>query len=231
MSDFFSSKLVRQMLRVHNPGESSLLVWLEPWSERFELTPKESLELVFVGPDTGSPEVLPRRDEVSVYGWAGSEFLAFKNGRLAGRQPTVKEIVLQELDIAKERVGIASDSFVADIAMLQQFLDAEPDLNATSQQSFCKYLSHFIDSLSPALEGQEAATEVLRQIASRLLRTKAIILAPPDPNAKEPATWKSDPTVAMELFLTRSVFVRPGDYSHGGVTETEKPSVTRQRAE
>ena len=60
------------------------------------------MEIDFVGPEPDQPEIeITAQGAISVYGWEGSEAIAFKNGRVVGEHRTVEEIIRTELELAK----------------------------------------------------------------------------------------------------------------------------------
>jgi len=224
-------KLVRKTLRVHNPSERVLVIWLEPWAERHELTPQQSLEIVFFGPTTGSPEISPRADEISIYGWEGSAAIAIKNGQLAARQPSLDEIVRQEFEIAGGQVERTEMPLPAnEIALTQRMLDADHKLNTESQELVCELAGHVTCDLAPTVKKSSVATEMLWQIASRLVGTKGLVLAAPDPRIKENAIWNDAPGPLIELIRTNVKSVLP-EWSRRHSARERTPRSMPRRAE
>jgi hypothetical protein len=224
-------KLVRKTLRVHNPSDRLLVVWLEPWAERHELTPQQVLDIVFFGPTTGSPEISPSANEISIYGWEGSMAIALKNGTLAARQPTVEEIVRQEFEIAGgqiERTEIPLPE--QELALMQRMLDADYKLTCESQELVCELAGHATCELASTVKKSSAATEMLWQIAGRLVGTKGLVLAASDLRIRENAIWNDAPGPLIELIRKNVKSVLP-EWSRRNSARERTPQSMPQRAE
>jgi hypothetical protein len=228
MLDVSKSRLARKEIRIRNPGDQLLVVWLEPWSERFELEPNESLDVFFAGPKSGLPEVLPRIGEVSVYGWEGAAAVAFKDGSLAIRQPTVDEVVRQEFEIAKEHVARTNEPLPVDeIAMVQRSLDAEPGVGRAAQASACELVAILTWELASSLIRSRPATHVLWEIADRLLNTRGMVLAAPKPSALEAALWSETPNLIRELICKQAVSMIPDALRKKSPRKEKRPTRPR----
>ena len=187
-----------------------MIVCLEPWAERYRLESNESIEFVFVGPDVDCPEVIPYSDELMIYGWEGSDVIAVQNGRLVARQPTVDEIVRQEMEIAKERVKRTDKKLPDDqIAWVQQTLDAESELTQDAQELACELAAVLAIELAPSFMRSNAATELLWNVVSRLIGTRGLLLGAPDPETKEAAVWGEHPGVLAEAIRRQAISVLP----------------------
>ena len=183
MLDLPKKKLIRFRHQVRNPGGSLLAVILEPWADRFELKPKETVDIVFVGPENGQTEILPYPDELAIYGWDGSEVVVLKDGRLAMLQPTVNEIVRQELQISERVVRRTETRWPAEeIEMVDQKLQFDSDLSLESQEFACRLASQLVCELSTTLVRSDAAASLLWQIADRVVGKQGIVLAAPNRN-------------------------------------------------
>jgi hypothetical protein len=225
------NQIVRVPLRIRNPGERMLVVWLEPWVERYELAPNESIDIVLVGPKRGLPEILPRSDEVLVYGWEGAEVFAFQNGRPAGRQPTVDEIVRQELDIAKEHVQRTNEPLpVEEIEMAQAKLDMDPGMTRVSQDVAYGTAAFLMSNLASIVVRSDAATNVLWEIASRLIGTKGLALAAPGSKRQAAAVWRASPSLLEKLVRKQALSALPSLFGPNS-GKFEKPLATPQPAE
>jgi hypothetical protein len=211
------SQLVWESVRFRNPRADLIVVWLEPWSERFELAPQTALDVAFVGPSGGFPEVMPRPDGLSVYGWVGSEFIALQNSRVAGRQPTVDEIVRQELDIAKESVERSAAPLpVDDIANAQILFDQDPEVNPRSQSAACDAAARLAIGLAGCFVRSEASRLLIWEIARQLVRTRGLFLADLE-QGRESELWTRGPFGVAELIFECSISAVPSHPSPKGL--------------
>jgi hypothetical protein len=153
MLDLPKKKLIRFRQQIRNPGDSLFVVILEPWADRFELKSEETIDIEFVGPETGQPEVLPYPGELAIYGWDGSEVVVLKDGRLAMRQPTVNEIVRQELEIAERCVRRTETRWPTEgIEIVGQKFQFYSEMSFESQEFACHLTSQLVCELSATLE-------------------------------------------------------------------------------
>lgn len=204
-------ELKTETLAIRNPNEGPLVIWLEPWADRLELPPNESLQLAFVGPVTGLPEVIPKSEEIIVFGWEGSEVVALKDGRLAVQQPSVSEIVRQEFQIAEEQVRRSEIRWPAEeIAIINQKLDFDSDLSVESQEFACELAGHLVCELSTTLERSDAAASLLWQIADRVVGKKGIVLAATNRNRLKTAAWRNRPQELFQMIWNSAISVLPG---------------------
>ncbi|MGK3969880.1 hypothetical protein WMF01_55965 [Sorangium sp. So ce1667] len=65
---------------VANSNDSGLLLTLEPWAEEIVLSPGQSVQVAFSGPQSGQMEVEVKPGALILYGWEGS-VLTVKSGR------------------------------------------------------------------------------------------------------------------------------------------------------
>jgi hypothetical protein len=203
-------KIVRRPVRVRNPGDSALVVWLEPWAERFELAPQESLDVVLIGSDMGWPEILPRVGEVAIYGWEGSDAFAFRNDQPAGYQPAVDEIIQQEFEIAAAQVVRTGTPLpVEEIASIQATLDALVTSDRESQEVIPELAGYLAWELAAVLEPSDAAADMLWQIAHRTLVTKGFALAWVDREVRVAAIWNRRPAPLRKLVRKNTLSIVP----------------------
>ena len=212
-------------MRIRNPSDQSMIVWLEPWADRFDLASGKSLDIVFIGPKNGSPEIVPRLGEVSVYGWDGSEAIAVCDGHLALRQPSVDEIVQQELELGKLKIGFTDRGLPRDdIVMTQDFLDSIPELQPSSAPELFKATAYLIsESLAPALQKSAGAADALWKIANRTIATKGFLLVALRRRALESFFWKGSPAAVIDLIRKQSVFVLDSVTSRA-ISTTQQPA-------
>jgi hypothetical protein len=198
------------MLRIRNPNERALTVWLEPWAERHQLEPRESLEIIFVGPDTDHPTILSNGEELAIYGWNGSEAVVLRDGHLASPQPTVDEIVRQELEIVKDQIRFTIDQpFGPSMEDVQRTFDTERPLARESWNSASKVTAFFVSELASTIEQSDAAISFLWQIISRLVRTRGYILAAPDSHELASALWSNEPGDLVKLIRRSAKSILP----------------------
>lgn len=166
-----------QSIRIRGPEPDGVVVCVEPWSECFDLGPQATIDVVFCGPNSGILECLPDRHGLVLYGWVGSDFIALQNSRVAGRQPTVEEIVRQELEISRDKIEMTATPLrVDDIAQAQVFFDQDPEVNQTSQNNACDGAAILILSLAECFVTSEASQRLIWEIARRLVRTRGLFL-------------------------------------------------------
>jgi len=66
--------------RLTNARSTPITFVLEPWGDEYPLAAGASVDVVAVGPATGSLEVTYTQDRVVAYGWPGSVLRVFQNG-------------------------------------------------------------------------------------------------------------------------------------------------------
>ncbi len=71
----------RETLRLNNGQIGPLLLCLEPLGEQVEMVPGQTYEVITVGSDEGSMEVIFEASKVIVYGWNNSDSAVFHDGR------------------------------------------------------------------------------------------------------------------------------------------------------
>lgn len=204
--------VVRHPQQVRNPSDKKLVVVIEPWAERYELKPQETIEIVFAGPNNGQPELLPFSGELVIYGWDGSEFIAFREGGLATPPPTVVEIIRQEFLIAKQRLR-AQNGIAQEITMVQQWLDADPRLLKKSQRSACESAGYLSCVLATQLDRTDNAATLLWQIADRIVRMKGVLLAATNKVDKETFFWSEKPDLSAEFIRKNAISLLNGPAS------------------
>jgi len=204
-------QLIRHRQQVRNPNEQLFVVVLEPWADRFELKAEETIDIVFVGPEAGQPEVLPYPGELTIYGWDGSEVVVLKDGRMAAHQPSVSEIVQQEFQIAEEQIRRTETRWPAEeIALVNQKLDFYSDMSVESQEFACNLASHLACDLSTTLECSDAAANLLWQIADRVVGRQGIVLAATNRNELKLAAWRNRPQELFQLIWNSAISALPG---------------------
>ncbi|AUX27733.1 uncharacterized protein SOCEGT47_083310 [Sorangium cellulosum] len=62
------------VISVTNSNDSEIRLTLEPWAEEVVLSPGQSVQVAFSGPQGGHMEVDLRPGAVILYGWEGSVF-------------------------------------------------------------------------------------------------------------------------------------------------------------
>lgn len=199
--------LVRKCVQIRNPTDQSLTVWLEPWGEQFELKSQDSFDIVFVGPDTGQPQIAPKAISISVYGWEGSEGFVFQNGRLAGPQPTIAEILQQELEVAGDgirwkRPDIPVQFTVQRIAHIQPRLD-QLGWGSEAREAMCELVELQISEWEKLLRKSQRATDFIWSVASRIVALRGLLLTSPDRLSLEKAIWDG---IGLRGLVCRQVF-------------------------
>ncbi|WP_437742167.1 hypothetical protein WMF39_42380 [Sorangium sp. So ce1504] len=63
---------VHGTLSVTNSNDDALLLTLEPWAEEVVLSPGQSVQVAFSGPQGGQMELELKSGAVILYGWEGS---------------------------------------------------------------------------------------------------------------------------------------------------------------
>lgn len=156
-----------------------MLVWVEPWAERFELAPQTLLNVAFFGPRGGILEFSPPLPNgFVVHGWEGSEFIAIENSRVLGHLPHVEEIVRQEMELASEKVErTAAPLPVADIAAAQRLLDQDAEVNPNSQKDACEAAASTGLSLIECFVTSESSRALIWEIVRQIVRTRGLFLA------------------------------------------------------
>ena len=203
------SEPVPAIVRFLNPGVDVLAVWVEPWSERFEVAPQTALDVAFWGPIGGIPEIMPHRGGVVVYGWVGSEFIALQNSRVAGAASTVEEIIRQELEIAKAEIQRTAEPWPSgDLANAQLLLDQDPEVNSTSQKTACEVAAIVARSLAECLATSDTSRSLIWEIARRLVRTRGLFLADLE-NEKAQEFWTAGPIWGADLIFQCSISAIP----------------------
>jgi hypothetical protein len=216
-------QVVRTAITVRNPRDHELVIVLEPWAELHRLQPDESLDVVFAGPAGGRPEVLPYVDELAIYGWEGSEVYAFRGNRLALRQPTVDEIIEQELQITALRGRFHLERSAGEIADAQAFLDSSPEFGRAAQRAACKRVGHLIHDIALDAGRSPAEIALIWQIAGRILSTKGLALAaapPPD---------SFDVLALVDALERNSLSVLPWDSASSGLRSVEDADAATRR--
>jgi hypothetical protein len=205
-------KYVRKFLRIRNPNDRAIEVLLEPWAERHQLNSMESLEIVFVGPDTDHPAVLPQGDEIAVYGWKESDAIVLKNGEIASPRPTVEEIVKQELNAAKqnEQLAIKVALPVEDIEWIQRSLDELPESGQESQLATCELAAFLAHRLAESLEQSMPTAELIWSIIGRFVKARGIILEDEELDKVASAAWSDGPNRLKRLVENRAISVFTG---------------------
>ena len=151
------------------------------------------MTLVFVGPKCDDFEIVPYSDEILVYGWEGSDFVALQENRLMEPRPTVDDIIRQELEIAKNQVTRTGVDFpIEQIAWTQQTLDLETTLSDKSQDLASEVAAVLAIELALSFQHSSAATNMLWEVVSRCLRMQGLFLSAPKPEARE-AVWDEHP--------------------------------------
>jgi hypothetical protein len=85
MSD--SVELRREIVRLNNAQDRTILLCLEPLGEQLEMQPGQTYAIVTVGGTEGSLEVILEEGKIIVYGWNNSDSAVFHEGqRVAGMQ-------------------------------------------------------------------------------------------------------------------------------------------------
>lgn len=70
----------KEILRLNNGQTGPLLLCLEPLGEQVEMVPGQTYEVITVGSDEGSMEVIFEASKVIVYGWNNSDSAVFHDG-------------------------------------------------------------------------------------------------------------------------------------------------------
>lgn len=71
----------RETVRLNNGQTSPMLLCLEPLGEQVEMAPGQTYEVVTVGGDEGSIEIIIEGSKIIVYGWNNSDSAVFQGGR------------------------------------------------------------------------------------------------------------------------------------------------------
>jgi len=71
-------------LRIRNSRATSLTLYLEPWGEKYLMSPEATFKVVAKGPQGDCLEVEYAEDHITVYGWPGSEVSLFHEGAELG---------------------------------------------------------------------------------------------------------------------------------------------------
>ncbi len=77
---------------IRNPHAEPLMVIVEPWGEQHQVAPQEAIRVVFHCDRDGEPEVSAEKNLISIYGWAGSDFLVVKNN-VCVDQPDLRTVI------------------------------------------------------------------------------------------------------------------------------------------
>jgi hypothetical protein len=204
-------QLIRHRQQIRNPSDQLLVVVVEPWADRFELKAEETIDIVFVGPEAGQPEVLPYPGELIIYGWDGSEVVVLKDGSMAAQQPSVSEIVRQEFQIAEKLVRRTETRWpVEEITIVDQKLDIDTDMSVESQEFACDLAGYLVCELATTLERSDAAAALLWQIADRVVGRKGIVLAATNQNRLKTAAWSNRPQELFHMIWSSAISVLPG---------------------
>jgi hypothetical protein len=75
-----------------NPHDQPLEVIVEPWGEQHQMLPQESIRVVFYSVSDGEPEITVDKNCISIYGWAGADFLVVKNN-VCVDQPDLRSVI------------------------------------------------------------------------------------------------------------------------------------------
>jgi hypothetical protein len=67
-------------LTLHNKGNHSLVVYLEPWGDHLALTPGMNFRIATSGPKDQGLELYLSEDSIQVYGWVGSTLTVSRDG-------------------------------------------------------------------------------------------------------------------------------------------------------
>jgi hypothetical protein len=70
-----------EKLRIHNSQKGELVLWLEPWGDRLEISAGGNCEILAEGPRGDHLEVDIGMDSVRIYGWSGSILSVYQEGR------------------------------------------------------------------------------------------------------------------------------------------------------
>jgi len=224
MLDLSKKKLVRTRVRIHNPTDDQLVVWIEPWADRLDLAPNASMEIVFVGPRDGLPEFLPRPGALSIYAWEGAEAFAIQDGQFMTSQPSLDEIVRQELEIAQDQ-AVRLDAVLptSEILFAQHSLDSIPPFQSEFAEDICKISAHFIHCLTEVFEPSSNTTALMWRIAQRMIGTKGFLLATANPKNTNAAIWSDMPSLLIKLIGKSVVPIL-------GVASKESSNKARRRA-
>jgi hypothetical protein len=212
-------------IRIRNPTANQLTVWLEPWAENFKLAPTESIDVILVGPKDGVPELLPKVDSISIYGWEGAEAVAVKSGQQLTPQASVEEIVRQEIEIAKEQAARTDTAVPAhEIILAQNSLDSILPFDADSISDVSKIIGYFICELAGSFQPTEAMTDAMWRIAQRIVGTKGFFLAVPNLKKIKSALWSATPTLMMELVEKNIISILDGRLDNKRLRNSKPPS-------
>ena len=77
---------------IRNSNVEPLMVFVEPWGEQHQVAPQDSIRVVFYCARDGEPEVSVEKHSISIYGWAGSDFLVVKNN-VCVDQPDLRTVI------------------------------------------------------------------------------------------------------------------------------------------
>jgi len=228
-------QLIRLPQQFRNPSEQPLTLVVEPWADEFELVPGDAIEIVFVGPRLGKPEIWPYPGRVSIYGWDGSEFVALKEGRLAIPSPSVKDIVRQEFQIAERRIRRNVTNWpVEDIEIVDQKLDLFSDTSLESQRFVCELASQLVCELTPTVEASDDAATLFWQIANRVVGRGGLLLAAPGQQQRrriESALWEDRPDDFCEILWNCAVSAYHGPFDLAAAAKRQAQSAKQQHSE
>lgn len=205
------NKLARHRHVIRNPNNEAIVVWIEPWADRFELAKEQSIEVVFIGPEDGAAEELPYPGELVIYGWNGSEVFVLQDGRLVGRSATIEEIIRQEFEIAKDRVRLNANRLPFEEFEYVQFkLGFSPELSRQSQILACEVAAHLACELARSVERSDDAARLIWQISDRIVATRGVALAYPSLRSLSTALWTGGLADVTRLIIGNGLSVLPG---------------------
>ena len=69
-----------QSLNLTNGEKESIIVWLEPWGEDYQLNPSDHLIIGITSNISGVPELVYRTSALTVYVWSQCRCRVFLNG-------------------------------------------------------------------------------------------------------------------------------------------------------
>lgn len=114
--------MILSRLPIRNIANEKLIVHVEPWGEQYPLISNELVELVFYGPEGGTPDICVGNSELFVYGWQQSQVFVLKNN-LCVAQPSLLSVI---------------EKLSASTQVDRSLLDLEPELIEFSQYQLDK---------------------------------------------------------------------------------------------
>ncbi len=110
---------------IRNPNVEPLIVIVEPWGEQHQVASQESIRVVMYCDRDGEPEVSVEKNSVSIYGWAGSDFLVVKNN-VCVDQPDLRTVIRWVWRSESFQPTIDDESSTFQLHFAQDELDTSP---------------------------------------------------------------------------------------------------------